>query len=84
MPMYNLIEHIKYYRKTTGRLWKFYGDEPNNSLPLIIMQIPQQILNHLNIKQVLQEKHQMQIKKTVKTLSKKIQRLRKILKLLSP
>ena len=83
MPMYNLIEYIKYYRKTTGSLWKFYEDEPNNSLPLIIMQIPQQILNHLNIKQVLQEKHQMQIKKTVKTLSKKIQRLRKILKLLS-
>ena len=83
MPMYNLIEYIKYCRKTKGSLWKFYGDEPNNSLPLIIMQIPQQILHHLNIKQVLQEKHQMQIKKTVKTLSKKIQRLRKILKLLS-
>ena len=35
-----------------------------------------------NTKAVLQEKHQMQIRKMVKTLSKKIQRLRKILKLL--
>ena len=31
----------------------------------------------LNTKAVVQEKHQMQIKKTVKTLSKKIQRLKK-------
>ena len=33
-------------------------------------------------KAVLQEKHQMQIKKTMKTLRKEIQKLRKILKLL--
>ena len=36
----------------------------------------------LNTKAVLQEKHQMKIKKTVKTPSKKIQRLNKILTLL--
>ena len=52
-------------------------------LPLIIiMQISLQILSLLNTKTVLQEKYQMQIKKTVKTLSKKIERLKKILKLL--
>ena len=46
------------------------------------MQTPKQILNHSFTKQGLQEKHQMQIKKTVKTLSKEMQRPRKILKLL--
>ena len=27
MPMYNLIEYSKNYRKTTGRLWNYYRDE---------------------------------------------------------
>ena len=30
MPMYNLLEYSKNYRKTTGSLWNYYGDEPNN------------------------------------------------------
>ena len=30
IPMYNLIEYSKYYRKTTGSLWNYYRDEPNN------------------------------------------------------
>ena len=29
MPMYNLIE-LKNYRNTTGSLWNYYRDEPNN------------------------------------------------------
>ena len=29
MPMYNLLEYIKNYKKTTGSLWN-YRDEPNN------------------------------------------------------
>ena len=29
MPMYNLLEHSKSYRKTTGSLWNYYRDEPN-------------------------------------------------------
>ena len=29
MPMYNLLEYSKNYRKTTGRLWNYYRDEPN-------------------------------------------------------
>ena len=30
MPMYNLIEYSKDYRKTTGSLWNYYRDEPNS------------------------------------------------------
>ena len=38
MPMYNLIEYSKNYRKTTGSLWNYYRDEltddrNNNSFP---------------------------------------------------
>ena len=47
MPMYNLLEYSKSYRKTTGSFWNYYRNEPSD--PLLI-------LNLLNIKQVLQEK----------------------------
>ena len=30
MPMYNLLEYSKNYRKTTGSLRNYYRDEPNN------------------------------------------------------
>ena len=30
MPMYNLLEYSKNYRKTTGSLWNYYEDEPNS------------------------------------------------------
>ena len=30
MPMYNLIEYSKKYRKTTGSLWNYYRDGSNN------------------------------------------------------
>ena len=30
MPMYNLLEYSKNYRKRTGSLWNYYRDEPNN------------------------------------------------------
>ena len=30
MPMYNLIEYSRNYRKTTGSLWNYYRDEPNS------------------------------------------------------
>ena len=30
MPMYNLLEYSKNYKKTTGRLWNYYRDEPNS------------------------------------------------------
>ena len=31
MPMYNLLEYSKSYKKTTGSLWNYYSDEPNSS-----------------------------------------------------
>ena len=30
VPIYNLLQHSKNYRKTTGSLWNYYRDEPNN------------------------------------------------------
>ena len=30
MPLYNLLEYSKNYRKTTGSLWNYYRDEPNS------------------------------------------------------
>ena len=30
MPMYNLLEYSKNYRKTTGSFWNYYRDRPNN------------------------------------------------------
>ena len=32
MPMYNLLEYSKNYRKTTGGLWNYYRDEPNSGI----------------------------------------------------
>ena len=32
MPMYNLLEYSKNYRKTAGSLWNYYRDEPSNPL----------------------------------------------------
>ena len=28
IPMYNLLEYSKNYRKVTGSLWNYYRDEP--------------------------------------------------------
>ena len=30
--MYNLLEHSKNYKKTTGSSWNYYRDEPSNHL----------------------------------------------------
>ena len=32
MPIYNLLEYIKNYRKTTGSLWNYYRDKPNSTI----------------------------------------------------
>ena len=32
MPMYNLIEYSDNYAKTSGSLWQYYKDDPNNNL----------------------------------------------------
>ena len=31
MPMYNLLEYSKNYRKTKGSLWNYYRDEPSDT-----------------------------------------------------
>ena len=32
MPMYNLIEYSNNYSKTSGSLWQYYRDDPNNNI----------------------------------------------------
>ena len=32
MPMYNLLEYSKNYKKTTGSLWNYYRDQPNSTI----------------------------------------------------
>ena len=32
MPMYNLIKYSDNYLKTSGSLWQYYKDEPNDNL----------------------------------------------------
>ena len=31
-PMYSLIEYSNNYSKTSGRLWQYYRDGPNNNI----------------------------------------------------
>ena len=31
MPMYNLIEYSDNYSKTSGSLWQYYKDDPNDN-----------------------------------------------------
>ena len=98
-PMYILLEYSKNYRKTTGSLWNYYRDEPNNPPldPLVGNNAPTvnynaDLITNSSLSKLKtsitgnpganQMQHQMQIKKMVGILSKKKQRLRKILKLL--
>ena len=68
MPVYNLLEYSKNYTKRTGSLWNYYSNEPNifgddyHANPITNSK-------SFEYKQILQEKHQKQIKKMVKTLS---------------
>ena len=32
MPIYNLCEYSKNYKKTTGSLWNYFRDEPSDPL----------------------------------------------------
>ena len=32
MPMYNLIEYSDNYSKTSGSLWQYYKDDPNDTM----------------------------------------------------
>ena len=84
MPMYNLLEYSKNYRKTTGSLSNYYRDEPNNP-PLNNDNPPTVNYNADPITNSASFKYKRSItgktpnanQKTVKTLSKKIQMLKK-------
>ena len=86
MPMYNFLEYSKNYRKTIGSLWNYYRDEPNNprffdddDSPTIDYNAdPITNSESFKYKSSITGKNQMQ----VMALSKKTQRLKKILKLL--
>ena len=58
MPMYNLLEYSKNYKKTTGSLWIYYRDEPSNPLSS-----DSESFKYKTIKQVLQEILMMLVKK---------------------
>ena len=32
MPVYNWIKYIDNYSKTSGNLWQYYEDDPNDSI----------------------------------------------------
>ena len=32
MPLYNLIEYSDNYSKTSGSLWQYYKDDPNDNI----------------------------------------------------
>ena len=84
MPMYNLLEYSKNYRKTKWSLSNYYRDEPNNP-PLNNDNPPTVNYNVDPIRNSASFKYKRSItgktpnadQKTVKTLSKKIQMLKK-------
>ena len=80
MSLWNFLDYSKSYRKATGSLWNYYTGETNDFPANNDNSNPIKNSEFLNIKQVLHKKYQMQIKKIVNTLSKKIQRLKTILK----
>ena len=38
MPMYNSLEYSKNFKKTTGSLWNYYRDEPNDPLSFFLFE----------------------------------------------
>ena len=62
IPMYNLLEYSKNYRKTTGSLWNYYIDEPSNSVSSkyktsILGKTPEDDDSLTNAKVVIPQKH---------------------------
>ena len=82
MPMYNFLEYSKNSRKAAGSLWNYHRNEPNDFPANNYNANPITNSKSFTYKRSVAGKHQIQIKKMLKTLSKKIQRLKKILKLL--
>ena len=84
IPMYNLLEYSNNYRKTTRSFWNYYRDEPNNP-PLSDDDPPTINYNADPITNSESFKYKSSITgKTSngKALSKEIQKLKEILKLL--
>ena len=86
MSMYNLLEYSKNYRKTTGIFWNYYRKDIITLL--LMMMTPQPPTINYNAdpitnseffkyKSSITGKHQIKIKKTVKTSTKEIQGLKK-------
>ena len=52
MPIYNLIEYINIYSKTSGSLWQYYRDEPalDNVTILLIFLLTMIIVFRSNLK----------------------------------
>ena len=89
MPMYNLLEYSKNQRKRTGSLWNYYRDKTidpplNDDDPPTVNYNADLITNFesFKYKSSITGKTSNENKKTVKTPSKEIQSLKKILKLL--
>ena len=80
MPTYNLIEQSKNYRPTTGSLVNYYRDEPSSSLAANYNADPITISNSFKQKSSIAEKTSNVNQEDGEY--KKVQRLRKILKLL--
>ena len=84
MPMCNLLEYSKNYKKATGSLWNYYRDEPNDFPADNYNANPITNSASFKYKTSITGKYQIQIKKTVKTLSGIIQRLKKGLETVVP
>ena len=82
MTMYNLLEYSENYRKITGSLWNYYRDKPNNPPTANYNTDPITNSESFKYKSSLTGKTSNANQENGKTLSKEIQRLRKILKLL--
>ena len=52
MPIYNLIEYMNIYSKTSGSLWQYYRDEPalDNVTILLIFLLTMIIVFRSNLK----------------------------------
>ena len=89
MPMYNLLKYGKNYRKTTESLWNYYRDGPNNPPlhdddPFNINYNADPITNseYFKYKSSITGETSNANQDNSETPRKKIQRLKKILKLL--
>ena len=82
MTMYNLLEYSENYRKITGSLWNYYRDKPNNPPTANYNTDPITNSESFKYKSSLTGKTSNVNQENGKTLSKEIQRQRKILKLL--